>query len=34
MIRIDFKEIRWDDTEWILLAPVIDHGNEFSGSIK
>jgi hypothetical protein len=33
-IKLDLREIGWDGMDWIELAHVRGHGNEYSGSIK
>jgi hypothetical protein len=35
-IKMDLREIGWDDIDWIELAQEgsCEHGNESSGSIK
>jgi hypothetical protein len=34
IIKINLREIRWDDVYWIHLAGSCEHGNEPSGPIK
>jgi hypothetical protein len=34
IIKINLREIVWDDVDWVYLAGFCEHGNETLGSIK